>query len=332
MARGWYGFPRYVSAAERLMQAEQRLADLRRDGMDPRPVEVSGRKIAKSIWGHGWCRHLESFSDYENRLPRGRTYVRRGSVLHLDIAPGVVTALVSGTSLYTISIRIKPLGPGRWRRIRRACAGRIGSMLELLQGRFSDEVMAVVADRKQGLFPLPRDISLSCDCPDWAVMCKHVAAALYGVGARLDEEPELLFLMRDVDPEELITSGLVLPEPEAGVDDTLDEGDLAGLFGIELAEAPKSTSRRRRRTRVKKKESTPRPRRRAFRPTPRSIARLRADFGLSAADFADLIGVSVASVMRWEEATGTLKLRARSARMLVALADVGRDLVRMDDG
>jgi uncharacterized Zn finger protein len=337
LARSRYGFPRYVSAAERQFQTEERLAALRRDGTDPRPVDVQGLKIAKSVWGHGWCRHLESFSDYDNRLPRGRTYVRRGAVLHLDIAPGLVTAMVSGTSLYTISIRIEPLGRGRWRRIREACTGQIGSMLELLQGRFSDDVMAVVADRRQGLFPLPNEITLSCDCPDWAVMCKHVAAALYGVGARLDDQPELLFLMRDVDPEELITDGLALPEAEPEADDALDESDLAGLFGIELAAAPevgadpKTTTRHGRRSQGKKKASIPRPRRDVFRPTPQSIARLRSDFGLSVDDFADLTGVSVASVYRWEAAEGTLKLQARRARTLAALADVGRDLVRMDE-
>ncbi len=339
MADDWYDFPRYVSSGERRQLAQERLARLRREGEDPRPVKVHGRKIAKSFWGHGWCHHLESFSDYENRLPRGRTYVRRGAVLHLEIEPGLVTAMVSGTSLYTVSIRIEPLGPDRWRRIRRACTGRIGSMLELLQGRISDEVMAVVGDRKQGLFPLPRDISLTCDCPDWAVMCKHVAAVLYGVGVRLDDEPELLFRMRDVDPGQLVTDGLVLPEPSPEADDALDEVDLEGLFGIELAAAPEANKkteklpRRRRRSASAKKAPVTTPRRnRAFRPTARSIARLRADFGLSLTDFADLIGVSVASVRRWEGAKGKLKLQARPAKTLGLLAAVGRDLLVAGDG
>jgi len=169
-------------------------------------VDLEGRKIARTFWGEAWCDHLESFSDYENRLPRGRTYVRNGSVCHLDIAKGEVNAIVSGSELYKVKIAIKTLPQKKWIDVKDRCAGQVGSLLELLQGKLSKSVMAVVTNRNKGLFPLPREISLKCNCPDWAAMCKHVAAVLYGVGARLDMKPELLFLLRGVDHEELIST------------------------------------------------------------------------------------------------------------------------------
>ena len=186
----------YVPVAQRHANAMYEMSKLRKKGKDIQPVRIEGRTIARSFWGKGWCDHLESFSDFANRLPRGRTYVRNGSVCHLDMRPGRIDAIVSGSELYNIRINIEKLKPAAWKTVKKKCSGRIGSMLELLQGRLSDQVMTVVTDRKQGLFPQPREIQLSCDCPDWAVMCKHVAAALYGVGSRLDSRPELLFLLQ----------------------------------------------------------------------------------------------------------------------------------------
>jgi len=209
------------------------MGKLRKKGKDIQPIQIEGRTIARSFWGKGWCDHLESFSDYENRLPRGRTYVRNGSVCHLQIQPGRIEAIVSGSELYNISIRIKKLKPVTWKSVKRRCSGRIGSMLELLQGRLSDQVMTVVTDRKQGLFPQPREIELQCDCPDWAVMCKHVAAAFYGVGSRLDDRPELLFLLRGVDAQELISAELAVPAA-AATGDRLDDDLLGDIFGIDL--------------------------------------------------------------------------------------------------
>jgi len=229
----WRQWAPYVSVAQRRANAMREMGKLRKQGRDIQPIQIEGRTIARSFWGKGWCDHLESFSDFENRLPRGRTYVRNGSVCHLAIRPGRIEAIVSGSELYNISIRIKRLKPATWKSVRRRCSGRIGSMLELLQGRLSDQVMTVVTDRKQGLFPQPREIQLSCDCPDWAVMCKHVAAALYGVGSRLDSRPELLFLLRDVDAQELISTELAVPTV-AATNDTLDDDQLSDIFGIDL--------------------------------------------------------------------------------------------------
>jgi len=233
----WYSWAPYVPVAERRRRAKKRMESLRKRGVDIQPIEIEGRKIAKTFWGQAWCDHLEGFSDFENRLPRGRTYVRNGSVCHLAIAKGNVEAKVSGSEIYNLCIRIKTLKPKKWNGVKRRCAGQIGSLLELLQGNLSDHVMEVVTDRQEGLFPLPGEIKFDCDCPDWAVMCKHVAAVLYGIGARLDENPELLFTLRDVNHEELIDTdaeAAVGAATRSGKSKRLAADDLSDVFGIEI--------------------------------------------------------------------------------------------------
>jgi uncharacterized Zn finger protein/DNA-binding transcriptional regulator YiaG len=232
-----WGWSPYIPVAKRRAKAQKEMEKLRKKGACVLPVVIQGRTIARSFWGKGWCDHLESFSDYENRLPRGRTYVRNGSVCHLDVAPGRIEAKVSGSQMYTVSIAVTKLDRGKWEQIKKKCAGQVGSIIELLQGRLSSQVMAVVTEQHQGLFPLPGEIKLQCSCPDWASMCKHVAAALYGVGSRLDEDPNLLFLLRGVDPQELIAQGVTLPGDTATEADALREDSLADIFGIELDQA-----------------------------------------------------------------------------------------------
>src|SRR5215470_2764753 len=229
----WEQWRRYVPVAERRAKARREMDKLRKKGQDIQPVTLDGRTIARSFWGKGWCDHLESFSDYANRLPRGRTYVRNGSVCYLDIRPGRIEAVVSGSELYQVVIRIKELKAATWTSIKDQCAGHIGSMLELLQGKLSDQVMAIVTNRQHGLFPLPGEMALDCSCPDWADLCKHVAAVLYGVGSRLDSRPELLFLLRDVDAQELIAAEMALPDA-AVTGDALAEDQLGAIFGIDL--------------------------------------------------------------------------------------------------
>ena len=224
---------RYVPVAERRAKARREMNKLRKKGKDIQPIEIEGRAIARSFWGKRWCEHLESFSDYANRLPRGRTYVRNGSVCHLAIRTGRIDAIVSGSELYDVTIRIDRLKAAVWKSVKSRCSGQIGSMLELLQGKLSREVMSVVTDRERGLFPKPGEIRFDCSCPDWASMCKHVASVLYGVGSRLDDRPESLFLLRGVDTEELITTEMTLPG-DATTDDVLADDALAGIFGIDL--------------------------------------------------------------------------------------------------
>jgi uncharacterized Zn finger protein len=229
----------YVPVAVKRRRAEQKLAKLRKKGQSVAPVTIEGRTIAKSFWGQSWCTNLERYSDYENRLPRGRTSVRNGSVLDLQIAKGEVAAMVAGSELYKIKIAIAPVARARWKSICRDCAGTVDSLIELLQGRLDKGVMDRVCRRGDGLFPSPQEIKLSCSCPDWADMCKHVAAALYGIGARLDEKPQLLFVLRGVDENELLAVagqdvGLSKATPAAAK--VLDDSDVAALFGLEMAE------------------------------------------------------------------------------------------------
>ena len=224
---------RYVPVAARRAKALREMNKLRKKGKDIQPIEIEGRTIARSFWGKRWCEHLESFSDYANRLPRGRTYVRNGSVCHLAIQPGRIDAIVSGSELYDVTIRIDKLKAVVWKSVKTRCSGQIGSMLELLQGKLSQQVMGVVTDRDRGLFPKPGEIKLDCSCPDWATMCKHVASVLYGVGSRLDDRPESLFLLRGVDTAELIATEMALPG-DAASDDALADDSLAGIFGIDL--------------------------------------------------------------------------------------------------
>ena len=241
------GWAPYVSVAERRRRALKKMTQLRKKGMDIRPIEIEGRKIARTFWGQAWCDHMESLGDFANRLPRGRTYVRNGSVCHLAIKKGGITAMVSGSSLYNIKVKIGVLPKKKWTKVKSRCAGQIGSLLELLQGHFSDNVMDVVTDSRGGLFPLSKEIHLSCSCPDWATMCKHVAAVLYGVGARLDEQPDLLFLLRGVKHDELISANAADAVNRAtrrgGKRPTLDSGDLGEVFGIEFDTASEQNSR-----------------------------------------------------------------------------------------
>jgi uncharacterized Zn finger protein len=235
----FYEWAPYVPVAVRRAKAQKQLEKMKKKGFNVQPVQLTGRKIADSFWGKGWCDHMESFSDYANRLPRGRTYVRNGSVCHLDIKPGRVEAIVSGSSLYNVSVTISPLVKHKWDAVKSVCTGRIGSLIDLLRGKFDRGVMEVVSDRKDGLFPLPGELKFDCDCPDWAGMCKHVAAVLYGVGARLDHSPEMLFLLRGVNHEELIdVSAAVTGATKSGTSRRrIATTGLADVFGVDMADA-----------------------------------------------------------------------------------------------
>lgn len=225
----------YVPAAERRRKAAGAMARLTKKGQTMSPVVVQGRTIATTAWGQAWCANMESYSDYANRLPRGRTYVRNGSVIDLQITPGTVAAQVSGSTIYRTTITVQPVPKAKWQQICADCAGGIDSLVELLQGRFSKSVMDRLCHQGSGLFPMPKDIHFDCSCPDGAFMCKHVAAVLYGVGVRFDSQPELLFTLRQVEAAELLSkagSG-ELTAPAAG-ERTLAADDLGALFGLEM--------------------------------------------------------------------------------------------------
>jgi uncharacterized Zn finger protein len=234
-----WSYARKPTVHERRRKAALEARRAAKSGKALSPVAIEGRTIARSFWGKAWCENLESYRDFENRLPRGRSYVRSGAVLDLQVASGKITALVSGSDLYQVAIAIKPVMADHWGRIKTQCAGNVGSIIELLEGRLSERVMQVITHRGEGLFPKPAEIQMECSCPDWATMCKHVAAVLYGVGARLDQQPELLFTLRNVDHAELIAQAADLAVNRKGAGrKTLADDVLGDVFGIEL-EVPK---------------------------------------------------------------------------------------------
>ncbi len=231
------GWAPYVPVAARRAKAAREMEKLKKKGHPVSPVVIEGRTIVKTFWGKAWSDNLERYSDYANRLPRGRTYVRNGSVVDLQIAPGEVKATVSGSSLYRVTVTIAPVTAARWNSICTDCAGAIDSLVELLQGRFSKGVMERICRQTTGLFPSPKEIKLNCSCPDGAYMCKHVAAVMYGIGARLDHKPELLFRLNNVDEKELIaTAGKDLPMTKAAAASSrVLGGDLSDIFGLDMA-------------------------------------------------------------------------------------------------
>jgi uncharacterized Zn finger protein len=235
---GFYGFRPYVPVAKRRLLALREMEKLKKKGRVVSPVVIEGLKIAQSFWGKAWCDNLERYSDFESRLPRGRTYVRNGSVIDLQVGRGKVEALVSGSEIYKVKVDIAVAAPERWTAICRDCAGSVGSLVELLQGKLSKNVMERVCREADGLFPAPGEIKMSCSCPDWAGMCKHVAATLYGVGARLDFDPDVLFTLRGVDRAQLVSTvgaDLPLTRGAEASERVLEDDDVAALFGIDIA-------------------------------------------------------------------------------------------------
>lgn len=241
-------FPPRKSKGERIRDAAKKIKALEKKGLKFSPVKLEGSKIAATFWGKAWCDNIESYRDYDYRLERGRSYVRSNSIIDLMIDAGAVTAQVMGSSLYKVAVTVKPVPAARWKKIRKACAGQIGSLVELLRGRISKEVMAVMTERKTGLFPSPAEISFSCSCPDGACMCKHVAAVMYGIGHRLDTQPELLFLLRGADTVDLLDAVATTPftAAQASTGETLATEELADVFGVELDDtrAPEPAARR----------------------------------------------------------------------------------------
>jgi len=317
-----YAWKPYVPVAKRREQALRKMNKLKKKGMTIQPVQVKERKIAQTFWGKAWCNHIESFSDYANRLPRGRTYVRNSSVCHLAINNGVISSIVSGSQLYNIKISIKPLPKTQWQTIKSKCAGRIGSLLELLSGRLSDAVMNIVCHPRQGLFPLAEDMVLSCDCPDWAIMCKHIAAALYGVASRLDHYPEQLFRLRDVNHEDLIDVASVVNQAVEGGKakrPRMTDSVLSQVFDIDLSDSDSVDRNNNAGSETNNKVETTTP---VISPSVRiqsqqkatrkqsglpkylsgyAIRKKRLLLGFTQSEFGILVGVSASTISKWEQ-------------------------------
>jgi uncharacterized Zn finger protein len=227
-------------------------------------------------WGKSWNSNLEGYADYSNRITRGRSYVRNGALLDLQINPGEVRSLVQGTRSkpYSVTIKIKEILKSTWEKLSKASEGKLDSLPELLAGKFPKGLGELFTARGKGLFPSPKEIEFSCTCPDWASMCKHVAATLYGIGARLDKEPALFFTLRKVDVKDLVSRAVksksreLLKKAEKKSSRVMDDTDLPGIFGIELEEdidfkpSPATSSKKPKKkihTRGKKQETRAKP-------------------------------------------------------------------------
>ncbi len=241
----FWEFPRYVSVGEKQQRAKKKLEKLMKENKDIKPVRIEGTAIAKTWWGKAWNKNLEAYADYSNRIGRGRTYVRSGSVLDLQIQEGHVKALVQGSESdpYSIVIKIKSLEKSIWEEIKTFCAGKLDSLQELLLGKFPEALSEMFTARGKGLFPSPKEIDFDCSCPDIASMCKHVAATLYGIGARLDHEPNLFFLLRQIEIGDLISETIkdkteeLLTRAQKKSQRILEGQDLSSVFGIEMDSA-----------------------------------------------------------------------------------------------
>ena len=238
----YWEYPRYVRVGERRAKAERKLAQLKKKNPHIRPVVLEGRTLARTWWGKAWNKNLERYADYANRIGRGRSYVRHRAVLDLQIEAGLVAALVQGTESkpYRVMIKIQTLAKKTWKAVKEDCAGRLDSLQDLLAGRFPRALAEIFTAQGRGLFPSPQEIHFSCSCPDWAYMCKHVAAVLYGIGARLDEDPALFFILRKVNMDDLVaetvreTAGHLLQKADKERKHVIAEADLGDLFGIEM--------------------------------------------------------------------------------------------------
>jgi len=258
---GYSEFPAYVSIAEKRAKAEKSLTKLKKKNPSIKPVILQGTAIASSWWGKSWNKNLEGYADYSNRIGRGRSYVRNGAVLDLQIRPGQVAALVQGTRSkpYSVTIEITGIAPAAWESLKKACAGKLDSLPELLAGKFPKALGELFTERGKGLFPSPKNIRFSCTCPDYASMCKHVAAALYGVSARLDTEPGLFFTLRKVEIAELVSEAVqskskeLLDKAKKKSSRVMEDSDLSAIFGIQLDESPaKSPGKRKPKTKSPK--------------------------------------------------------------------------------
>jgi len=233
---GYFGYKPYVPVATRRAKALKAVAKANKKGTNYAPIESFSGAIGKTFWGKAWCKNLEQYSDYESRLPRGRSYVRNGAVIDLQISTGSVQALVMGSSLYEVKITIQALPEPRWKAVCADCSNSVASLIELLQGKLSKPVMERICAPTTGLFPSPKELKFECSCPDWAGMCKHVAAVFYGVGARMDQQPELLFKLRHVNALDLVAQASVA-KPSASKTKSskvMDASDLGDVFGLDM--------------------------------------------------------------------------------------------------
>ncbi len=328
-----YYFSQPETKAQKHRKALKAVAKLSKTINNIQHIDAFNGAIAKTFWGKSWCDNLERYADYGNRLPRGRSYLRAGCVCHLALEQGKITAKISGSSssIYTVTVSLTPVKAAIWENLCHACVGKTGTLLELLKGKISKEIMELMCHEEHGLFPQEDELLFTCSCPDGAYMCKHVAAALYGIGRRLDTEPEILFTLRGVSAKDLIGEQL-----DFNNDVTNDEinQDLGALFGIDLdmSNAPPIPEPEPIKTTTKKpKKTTKKPTKAAIKKiaarfdvakaTGDDIRALRLACDLSLEQFAHAADVTPATVKRWEKIDIPIQLRYAQRQRIKSLHD-----------
>ncbi len=234
------GFPSYTPQSVRKERNERKIKIMLKEEPDLKPVIIEGRNIAKTWWGKAWNNNLEIYADYSNRLARGRSYIRTGAIFDLKIETGVVNALVQGSrpNPYEVTVEIAPLDHELLEKIGELCQDNIKDLEELLQGKFPKELVRIFTLEEEGLFPRNEDIKFACTCPDWAYMCKHVVAVLYGIGNRFDQDPTLFFKLRNIDFSYLISKTIeqkmdnMLKNANKPSKRILEDKDISELFGL----------------------------------------------------------------------------------------------------
>jgi uncharacterized Zn finger protein len=226
-----------LSVADLQAKAAKQLEKLKKQGKNPTPVEIAGRNIANTFIGKAWCENLESYRDSRACIDRGRSYVRNGAVVDMQIKKNKVHALVVGSALYKVELEFEAIAETRWTKLIRECAGKT-SMLDLLQGELPQEIAEILCQRPGGICPTAGELDFQCTCPDagWDDVCKHVAAVMYGIGHLIDSTPELIFSIRGVAQQELVqkASTASLSERLLPKEKRLSQDDLSGIFGIDL--------------------------------------------------------------------------------------------------
>ena len=215
-----------LKAADLEKLAAARLAEYLAEGEELHPVVNKTRKLAKNFWGSAWMKQLALCESGGMCLAPGRTLLRHACVLHVDIQPGSISALVSAEEVFEVELKLESLDEERLERLAATCSGHIDSLLSLMQGKVDEAVLQQLCHPENGLLPTPEDWHMHCTCPDWAEPCPHAAAAIYAAGCLIDEKPELLFTLRGIQPEALLSA----PAPA----NEIDADKLSAMFGIDL--------------------------------------------------------------------------------------------------
>lgn len=207
------------------------------------PIILASTKLATSWWGKMWNTNLERYAEYSNRIGRGKTYVKNELVIDLQIEESKVFAYVQGKRRdpYQIAIYIDPTKPGLIEQIKEKCQGKLDTVEELLEGKFSKEISSIFMIQGAGLFPEPKEIKFRCSCPDYTSCCKHVSAVLYGIGSKLDVNPLLFFTLRGINLDDFLKD-VIISKTENILDKgikckskrIIDNANIEDLFDIDL--------------------------------------------------------------------------------------------------